>query len=207
MGIYMKFGNVAGDATQHVRSGSETNFLLDILRQGVGENVMATLLGEADWIPLKSFDWGATRKITTRAGNGSSSQARGPVATDLQDVKVDKEVDGTSPELLEKFDKDTKGVDCTIVFVRTGDPAEIYLKYDLKNTLITEIHMSGKDKEDRPTETLTLTFTEIELTAWYAEQNNEAPGPSRYPLSKDGSQQGGGGHHSHGHDHNHGPHH
>jgi type VI secretion system secreted protein Hcp len=203
MGVYMKFGDVAGDATQHVRSGSETSLGSQVMRKIVGENVVAALLGETDWIPLKSFEWGAKRNITTRSGKGPSSQTRGPVDTDVDDVTVEKEVDGSTPDLLDKFENDTKGVDCAIVFIRTGDPAEIYLKYSLKNTLITSIRHKGGD--DRPNETLTLTFTEVELTAWCAEQNNVAPGPSRHKLEKDPSQQGGG-HHHHGGDHHHGPH-
>jgi type VI protein secretion system component Hcp len=201
MGIYMKFGDVAGEATQRVQSN--TGVGSQVLRMVAG-SIAAALLGDTGWIPLKSFQWNATRDITSRAGNGSSSGARGPVTTDVHDVVVDKDVDGSSPDLLEKFDNDTKGVDCAIVFIRTGDPGEIYLQYRLKNTLIKSITHAGR--EDRPNEQLVFTFTEMEVTAWCAEEDNVGPGgqPSRHTITKDPSQHDG--HHGHDGDHHHGPH-
>jgi type VI secretion system secreted protein Hcp len=192
MGIYMKFGDVVGDATQYVNkdnSGVE-KALFAGLRHFVGDAGTTKMLGESGWIPLKSFAWGATRSVTTRAGNGPSSH-RGPVSHNLEDVTVDKEVDGSSCALLEKFDQDKDGVDCTIVFVRTGEPGEVYLRYKLKSTLIKDIHITP-DKEGRPNEKLVLNFTEIELGVWRIDENNEAEGPYSHAIKKEASQQSGG---------------
>jgi type VI secretion system secreted protein Hcp len=214
MGIYMKFGNIVGDATQNVMNISadtqqhdnreELKKLDGGLRSLVGDTITGVLLGETGWIPLHSFDWHADRSITTRAGKGSPSQTRGPVAPNLDDITVEKEVDGSSKGLLEKFDTDKDGVDCTIVFVRTGDPGEVYLKYALKNTLISDIRVNAK-RDDRPTETLILNFTDIEFTVWRVGEDNIARAPFRYPMKKSATQQSGGqpnhgggqGHHQH----------
>jgi type VI secretion system secreted protein Hcp len=207
MGIYMKFGNIVGDATQYVNkdnSGVE-KIVFAGLRAFAGDASAAKMLGETGWIPLKTFEWSATRSVTTRAGNGASSQNRGPISTDLKDVTVNKEVDGSSCALLEKFHQDKDGVDCTIVFVRTGEPGEIYLRYKLKSTLIKELHITP-DKEGRPNERLVLNFTEIELGVWRIDENNEAEGPFSHAIKKEASQQGGG-HPGHGGDHGHAPHH
>jgi type VI secretion system secreted protein Hcp len=202
MGIYMRFGDVVGDATQYVNkdnSGVE-KALFTGLRHLVGDANTAKMLGESGWIPLKSFEWSATRSVTTRAGNGPSSH-RGPVSPNLNDVTVHKEVDGSSCALLEKFHQDKDGVDCTIVFVRTGEPGEIYLRYKLKSTLIKEIYFTP-DKEGRPNEKLVLNFTEIELGVWRIDENNEAEGPFSHAIKKEASQQGGG-HQGHSGDHGH----
>lgn len=196
MGIYMKFGNVVGDATQYVNkdnSGVE-KIVFAGLRVFAGDASAAKMLGETGWIPLKSFAWHASRSITTRAGDG-----RGPVSPNLDEVTVDKEVDGSSGSLLEKFHQDKDGVDCTILFVRTGEPGEVYLRYKLKATLIKDIHVTS-DKEGRPNEKLVLNFTEIELAVWRIDENNEAEGPFTHEIKKLASQQGGG-HPGHGGDH------
>jgi type VI secretion system secreted protein Hcp len=198
MGIYMKFGNVVGDATQYVNkdnSGVE-KIVFAGLRVFAGDASAAKMLGETGWIPLKSFAWHASRSITTRAGDG-----RGPVSPNLDEVTVDKEVDGSSGSLLEKFHQDKDGVDCTILFVRTGEPGEVYLRYKLKATLIKDIHVTS-DKEGRPNEKLVLNFTEIELAVWRIDENNEAEGPFTHEIKKLASQQGGG-HPGHGGDHGH----
>jgi type VI protein secretion system component Hcp len=140
MGIYMKFGNIVGDATQHVQNG--TGVASQILHMVAGNSIAAAILGETGWIPLREFHWHGQRTITNRAGKGSASQARGPVSPNLDEVTVEKDVDGASCDLFQSFCEDTKGVDCTIVFIRTGDPGEIYLKYKLKNALIQDIHVS-----------------------------------------------------------------
>jgi len=212
MGIYMKFGNVVGDATQYVNkdnSGVE-KIVFAGLRVFVGDASAAKMLGETGWIPLKTFAWHASRSVTTRAGNGPASQHRGPVSPNLDDVTVDKEVDGSSGSLLEKFHQDKDGVDCTILFVRTGEPGEVYLRYKLKGALIKDIHVTS-DKEGRPNEKLVLNFTEIELAVWRIDENNEAEGPFSHAIKKEASQQGGGhpgnggGHPGHGGDHGHAP--
>jgi type VI secretion system secreted protein Hcp len=190
MAIYMKFGDVVGDATQYVNkdnSGVE-NIVFAGLRAFVGDATAAKVLGEAGWISLKSFEWHVQRSITTRAGKGS--QHRGPIAADIHDITVDKDIDGSSCDLLRIFNEDKDGVDCTIVYVRTGDPGEVYLQYKLKNTLIKQIHTSSKG--DRPNEQLILNFTEIEFAVWRANQDNVAPGASRYRIEKQATQQGGG---------------
>jgi type VI secretion system secreted protein Hcp len=203
MGIYMKFGNIVGDATQHVQDG--TGVESQVLRMVAGNSIAAAILGETGWIPLKDFHWQADRAITNRAGKGSAPQTRGPVTPNLHEVTVVKDIDGASCDLFQSLCEDTKGVDCTIVFVRTGDPGEIYLKYKLKNALIQDINVNVQ-KEERPTEKLTLNYTDIELSVWRIDEQNVAQGPCIYEASKDGSQQGGG-HHGHGGDHDHGRHH
>jgi type VI secretion system secreted protein Hcp len=207
MGIYMKFGDIVGDATQHVNkdnSGVEKVLYAGMRILGVSEAAAAAALGESGWIPLNDFHWHVHRQITNRAGKGAPSQTRGSIAPNVDEVTVEKHIDGTSCQLLQSFCEDNKGVDCTIVFIRTGDPGEIYLKYKLKNTLIQDINVHGK--EDRPTETLKLNFTDIEVSVWRVDEQNVAQGPCIYEVHKDASQQGGG-HPGHGGGHGHGPHH
>ena len=180
MGIYMKFGTIDGDATQ-------------IVRCSAGDPT-PKVLKQTGWIPLESFDWSIASAITTKAGN-AGSPTRGPKNPDVRDIVVKKRTDLSSGDLLRILCEDTKGQDCTIVFVRTGDPGEIYLQYELKNTLIKELKWGECTREeDRPHETLTLTFTDLMMSVWRIAKSNETyeseeeckgGAPIRYPVHKD----------------------
>jgi type VI protein secretion system component Hcp len=167
MGIYMKFGNIEGDATQIV-PGRDTG-----------------------WIPLESFGWGLDSSITTKAGTGGSPN-RAPKNPKLHDITVTKDVDLSSIALLSTLCTDEKGQDCTIVFVRTGDPGKVYLQYDLKKTLIKTLTVGGPGKhgDARPDETLILSFTEVTVHVWQLEEDNRN-GKSDHITIQNGAAEGG----------------
>jgi type VI protein secretion system component Hcp len=171
MGIFMKFRKIHGDATQKVPSLEG-----DPIRKP-GQ--------QTGWIPLDSFSWTIDSTITTKSGPQASSK-RGPKNPKLSEITVKKTVDLSSVELLRTLCTDHDGQDCVIVFMRTGDPGIVYLQYDLKNTLITQIALTEGTKEDaRPNEKLQLSFTDITTHVWQATEENINGSADHHPIHND----------------------
>jgi len=142
MGLYMKYGNIEGDATQK---------------------------GFEGWLNIDSFDWGLHRKLADdqvgRAFNREAAQAQ------VRDVTVTKEVDHATGALLEAATTASKGETCEIAFLRTGNPGEVYLQFTLTDAVVHTLGMAT-GTEERPTETLKLDFTKVEITVKVLDESN-----------------------------------
>jgi len=149
MGIYMKFGTppIKGDATQK---------------------------GYEGWINLHHFDWGLERKFaqnqTGRAFNREAAQA------EMRECKVKKAADSSSGVLLQTATTQFKGQPCEIAFVRTGNPGDWYLKFKLTDALIANLDI-GLQGGERPVETITLNFTEVEIHTKTLNESNDGEDP------------------------------
>jgi type VI secretion system secreted protein Hcp len=146
MGIYMKFGNIQGDATQK---------------------------GYEGWINLHHFDWSLERKFaekqTGRAFNREGAQA------EMHECTVTKAADASSATLLQTATTEFKGQPCEIAFVRTGNPGDWYLKFKLTDALIAKLSVSGG--AERPDETITINFTEVEIHTKTLNSTNDGEEP------------------------------
>lgn len=162
MGIYMKYEDVVGDATQIVPwAGAPTPEVKD----------QPDLPFNSGWVPLDSFKWDVTSAITTKSGQGTS-HAKGPKNPKVNDITVTKQVDRSSGYLLETLvSQGEQGKDCLIVFVRTGNPGEIYLQYELKHTLITKLDWNHA--KEAIIETVTLSFSDLLMTVWRLDEAND----------------------------------
>lgn len=133
MGIYMKFGSIQGDATQQ---------------------------GFEGYINVSSFDWALHRDFAKdqvgRSFNREASQAQ------MGRCTVTKDVDHASGEILKAAATAFKGESVEIVFLRTGNPGEAYLTFKLTDALVSKLGVSG-DGADRPSETIEIDFTELEI--------------------------------------------
>jgi type VI secretion system secreted protein Hcp len=142
MAIYMKFGDIEGDATQ---SGYE------------------------GYINLTSFDWGLERHFAAdqvgRAANREAAQAQ------IRRCHVSKDVDHSSGQILEAVATHFKSEKCTIVFVRTGNPGKAYLTLTLTDALIANLAVNSGQPE-RPSETLEIDFTELEISCFTIAEDN-----------------------------------
>lgn len=142
MAIYMKLGNIKGDATQQ---------------------------GFEGWINIESFDWSLARVFaknqTGRAANREGAQA------EMKEITVTKDVDHSSGEILKLASTGFKGERCEIVFLRTGNPGEPYLKFTLTDTLLKELDVFSLTSE-RPVEKMTLNFTELEIEVKVIDEAN-----------------------------------
>jgi type VI secretion system secreted protein Hcp len=149
MGIYMKFADIQGDATQQ---------------------------GFEGWINVTHFDWGLERKFAEdqvgRAFNREAAQAQ------IQPCKVTKEADSSSGKILEAATTHFKGEPCEIAFVRTGNPGETYLSFKLTDALIKQLDVSAQGgQNDRPTESITFDFTEVEIRTKTLNETNTGEDP------------------------------
>ena len=142
MGIYMKYGDIQGDSTQK---------------------------GYEGWINLTSFDWGLERHFAQdqvgRAFNREAAQAQ------MHRCHVSKDVDHSSGEILKTVATHFKSEKCEIVFVRTGNPGEPYLKFALTDALISQLDVNSGQPE-RPTEKLEIDFTELEIECKTLDESN-----------------------------------
>jgi type VI secretion system secreted protein Hcp len=113
------------------------------------------------WVDVLSFSWGIHR-----AGGGATGQTRRRGVATVEDVVVNKEYDKSSPKLAEAVC--TGKVFPKVEIHDTTTYAEnraTYLKYELKNVLVTSHAVSGSSGGDAvPTETMSLNFEEIKQT-------------------------------------------
>ena len=149
MGLYMSYdnGSIQGDATQQ---------------------------GFEGWINLHSFRWGMSRaftKDTGRAFNREGAQAQ------VGRIVVTKEVDHASGQILKTACTEHKGKKVEIAFVRTGDPGDPYLKFTLTDTLFQNLQLAGPRDSVRPTERITLDFTELLVETVVLKEDNTGEAP------------------------------
>jgi type VI secretion system secreted protein Hcp len=113
------------------------------------------------WSDILSFSWGVHR-----AGAGATGQTRRRGVATVEDVLITKEYDKSSPKLAEAVC--TGKVFPKVEIHDTTTYAEnrsTYLKYELKNVLVTSHNVSGTTGGDAvPTETMSLNFEEIKQT-------------------------------------------
>jgi type VI secretion system secreted protein Hcp len=144
MGIYMKYGSIEGDATQQ---------------------------GFEGWVNCHHFEWSLDRQFAEdqvgRSQNREAAQAR------MFPCTVFKEADHSSGEFLKTAATHFKGEKCEIVFLRTGNPGEPYLKFTLTDALIQKFTVAtGGQNPERPIEQITLDFTEVEIECKTLDETN-----------------------------------
>jgi type VI secretion system Hcp family effector len=180
---YMKFGGIKGDATQEV-----------------GGRVLIkdpAFLEKQGWISISEFKWIIDRKITTRTGaHGGTRDSKQP-HIDIFTVK--KEADRATSELLTAICSSNNSNTCTIIFLKTGDPGEVYMQYRFSNVFITNIIIDFT--AEKHTETLQINFTKVEMAHLSSDTTNvlsqsdpdrfEFEAPAGAPSGSGGHQQGG----------------
>jgi type VI secretion system secreted protein Hcp len=134
MGIYMKYGDIKGDATQD---------------------------GFLHWINVSSFSWAnaVTRIIKTQTGKGRNREQGQP---EVKQITINKEVDHASGPLYKSLVTVPQAKECTIAFVRTDEGGESYLEFKLTDTLLAKLNLTGEG--ERAIETWTLDFTRVKIS-------------------------------------------
>lgn len=144
MPIYMKFGDVHGSVTEDKHQ---------------------------KWIEVNSFQWGVGRSIASPVGNTDDREASSP---SVSEITVSKLNDVASVGLLQASLGGQDPLDVTFEFTQTsgsGGAQRVFLKYVIKNTLISGF--STTSGGDRPTESLSLNFTEIHVESTPAGADNK----------------------------------
>lgn len=113
--------------------------------------------GHAKWIEVSSFQWGVGRGITSPVGGSADREASAP---SVSEVVVTKPNDVASVKLLDAAYQG-EGKLVKIDFCRTDkSKLQVYLQMTLTNTMISGFSMSSGG--DRPSESVSLSFTKVE---------------------------------------------
>jgi len=120
----------------------------------------ATDKDHKDWIEVLSFSMGMA---DPGGGAIGATRRRGDVV--MEDIVVVKELDKSSPKLMEKCAMG--GVIPSLVLEVCGGSGEspfTYYKYELENVMVTSFYCGGSTDEGVPVETITLNYEEITVT-------------------------------------------
>ena len=114
--------------------------------------------GHAKWIEVNSFQWGVGRGISSPVGGSLDRESSAP---SVSEITVTKPQDTATIKLIDAaFQGEGKTVN--IDFCKTDKgKLEVYLTYTLTNTMISGYSISSGG--DRPSESLSLNFTKVEV--------------------------------------------
>jgi type VI secretion system secreted protein Hcp len=138
-----------------------------------------TAEGHVGWIEVNSFQWGVGRGISSPTGGSSDREASAP---SVSEIVVTKPTDMSTVDLLGHA-LEGEGEDVTLDFCKTDKGAlNVYLSFTLNNTMVSgfSINTGG----DRPQESISFSFTKIQLRDVSLGSKNEdgAPGTIGYDV-------------------------
>ena len=123
-----------------------------------GESLAEGHKGSDGWIEVGSVQWGCGRAISTPVGGSGKREASSP---SVSEITLTKLMDSTSAKLAKEA-LVGKAVTANIELVETGEnKLETYLTINLTNAMISGYSFSSGG--GRPSESLTLNFTKIEM--------------------------------------------
>jgi type VI secretion system secreted protein Hcp len=113
------------------------------------------------WSDLQSFSWGLHK-----AGGGATGQTRRRGVVTVEDVVITKEYDKSSPKIAEAICQGKVFPKVEIHDTASyGDARAPFLKYDLKNVMVSSHMVSAAGGGDAvPNESISLNFEEIKQT-------------------------------------------
>jgi type VI secretion system secreted protein Hcp len=117
-----------------------------------------TATGYEGWIELNSFQFGVGRGISSPTGGSADRESSAP---SISEITVSKDQDSSTGKLLTEALKG-EGVSVVIDFTKTASgQLTKYMEYKLTNCMISGFSTSSGG--DRPTESLSLNFTKLEV--------------------------------------------
>ncbi len=114
------------------------------------------------WIDVLNVDWGIHKP-----GGGATGQSRRAGAAVVEDMTLTMEYEKSSPKLQEKCLKGEIIPKLELELTATyGGSRATYLKYELKNVMITsyQTNASGNDEAGPPTIVIGNNFEEVKVT-------------------------------------------
>jgi type VI secretion system secreted protein Hcp len=125
------------------------------------------------WIELNSFNWGVGRGISAPTGAAADRESSAPSVSELT---VTKDQDSATVALINEAlqgEGQTVIIDCCKTNQGT---LEVFLTFTLTNTMISGYSANGSG--DRPAETVTLNFTQVEVKSTPMGATNDAGSPT-----------------------------
>ncbi len=134
-GVYMKLGDIDGEST--------------------------AADGHKDWIIIESVS--ARMDISPRSVAAGATQPRADLTHD--DFVLTKSVDAASPKLAEAVCKGKVFPKVEIEMTSSyGGARATYLKYELKNVMVTSYSVNASGADAVPVENFTLNFEEVKVS-------------------------------------------
>lgn len=123
-----------------------------------GINGKVTAQGHEKWIDCASLQWGVGRAISSVVGSAKDREATRP---SISEVTLSKMMDESSPMIFtEACVGKAKKVEIHLVTVG-ADKLENYMEYTLEDCMVSSYSVSSGG--DRPSESLSLSFTKMEM--------------------------------------------
>ncbi|OYX13307.1 MAG: hypothetical protein B7Z15_07720 [Rhizobiales bacterium 32-66-8] len=132
----------------------------------------ATQQDHTKWIDVLSLSWGVGRGISTVSGSTNNREASEPSVSEVSIVKM---FDSSSPKLFTEACTGNAGKTVKIDLTTTGSPGVTYCTYTLTNALISSYSVSTGG--DRPTESVSISFTKLEFKFTPYDDKNKAGTP------------------------------
>jgi len=149
MAIYLKFGSIKGNVTAE---------------------------GYAGQIAVQSVNFGVSRMVSMETGNVSNREASKP---SLTEITLHKTADNSVAALFKEAVTGSAGQDAVMTFVRTGGAKlEEFMTYKLTNCIVSSYSISAQGDEE-PVETISLSFSKLEVSYQDFDHGNKAGTPQR----------------------------
>ncbi|NYZ17586.1 type VI secretion system tube protein Hcp [Azospirillum sp. RWY-5-1] len=132
----------------------------------------ATHQDHKKWLDVGSLQWGVGRAISTPSGSTANREASEP---SVSEVTITKLMDASSPKFFTEACTGAVGKKVEIHLVTTGSPGVTYAEYILTNALVSAYSMSSGG--DRPSESVSISFTKMEYKFIPYDDKNKAGTP------------------------------
>lgn len=130
-----------------------------------------------DMVTVLSMDFNVHREISSYTGTSMDREAS---ATRLGDITISKLQDNASPEFFKEATIG-KGKKATFYITKQGEKIEEIMKIELTDAMISNYAVSVSG--DRPTESLTISYTEMTMTVTPTDDKNAVTAPLVYGYS------------------------
>lgn len=132
----------------------------------------ATHENHKKWLDVSSMQWGVGRAISTPSGSTANREASEP---SVSEVTITKLMDSSSPKFFTEAVTGAVGKKVEIHLVTTGSPGNTYASYILTDALVSAYSTSTGG--DRPSESISISFTKMEYKFIPYDGNNKAGSP------------------------------
>jgi len=113
------------------------------------------------WIELDSFSFGASNPSDI----GSARPGSGTGKVQISSFAVTKKTDNASPDLFLACCQGNHFDTATVLMRKAGGGQNVYLQFDFKEVYLDSIQWNGATgTEDRPSEAVTLSFSQVKIT-------------------------------------------
>lgn len=153
MAIYMKFGDLKGDATHEEHK---------------------------DWIDIGSFQWGVGRAIMTPSGSTRNRETSEP---SVSEITVTKMMEASSPSFFTEAVTGSKGAEVKIDLVSTGNPGRTFATYTLTNALVSGYSVSTGGDRPQESISISFTKVEFKYIPSKSENTAGNPSVVSYDLA------------------------